>query len=92
MSVTSHDKAYVCIHVFNGSSPVRLVSRPDGDWCFLCGQEHDEVSSSYRVVGIDHLFDKDPSLIELQDLPTNWEAERTDPGEFWLRTQCHFDA
>lgn len=91
MTIDPHHKAYVCIHVFEGSSPVKLVSRPDGDWCFLCGEEHDEDASSYRVVGIGHTFDKDPSLTELQDLPEDWEAERENLGAKWLRTRCDYD-
>jgi len=91
MKINTHHKAYVCIHVFEDLSIVRLVSRPDGDWCFLCGEEHDENASSYKVVGIGHIFDKDPSLIELQDLPDNWEAERADLKSNWLRTRCDYD-
>ena len=87
----SHLKAYVCTHVFDGSRPVTLVSRPDGDWCFLCGGEHDDEASSYRVVGIGHLFDSDPSLEEISDLPPDWEAERDGPDGRWLRTPCEPD-
>lgn len=68
-----------------------LVSRPEGDWCFLCGKEHDDDASSYRVVGIGHLFDQDPSLKELKELPEDWEAERENPGSKWKRTRCDYD-
>lgn len=89
MMINSHHKAYVCIHVFNDKSPIKLVSRPKGDWCFLCGEEHDEVASSYRVVGIGHMFQKDPSLHELQDLPEDWEAERENIGKKWIWARCN---
>lgn len=82
-----HLKAYVCSHVFDGSAPVLLVSRPEGDWCFLCGAEHEASSSSYRVIGIGHLFERDSTLREIQDLPADWEAERRRPGDPWSRTQ-----
>jgi hypothetical protein len=79
-------KAYVCVHVFDGSSPVLLVSRPDGDWCLLCGGVHGDDASEYRVVGIGHMVEQDPSLREILDLEREQEAERARPGEPWLRT------
>jgi len=88
MKLDPSQKVYVCTHVFDGSQPVTLVSRPDGDWCFLCGGEHEDDASSYRVVGIGHLFDTDPTIQNLSDLEPNWEAERKRPGQTWLRTRC----
>lgn len=84
--IISHQKAYVCIHVYNGSDPVLLVSRPEGDWCFLCGAPHQNSASEYRVVGIGHIFEKDPTLLEIIDLQNDWEAERTAVGGSWIRT------
>lgn len=85
-TTNEHCKAYVCTHVFDGSRPVLLVSRPDGDWCFLCGDEHLESASAYKVVGIGHLFQRDPSLEPLADLSPEWEAEREAMGADWIRT------
>lgn len=79
-------KAYVCTHVFDNIAPVLLVSRPEGDWCFLCGAIHDDNGSAYRVVGIGHLFEGDKSLSKLRDLPADWEAERVSLESPWLRT------
>jgi hypothetical protein len=81
----SHERAYVCIHVFQGSAPALLVSRPEGDWCFLCGEMHPDDESSYRVVGIGHVLERDPSLDALADLPADWEAERKALGGKWKR-------
>jgi hypothetical protein len=81
----SHHKAYVCNHVFDRSRPVLLVSRPDEDWCFLCGDNHSNDPSAYRVVGIGHVLDQDPSLMQVSDLPPNREAERKNVGEGWVR-------
>jgi hypothetical protein len=58
-------RAYVCIHVFDGTAPVTLVTRLEGEWCFLCGQVHDNRAESYRVIGIGHLIDNDQSLSAL---------------------------
>lgn len=77
--------AYVCSHVFDGSRPILLVSRAGGDWQCLCGGEHgaEEIP---KVVGLNHLFERDPSLADLRDLPDNWEAERTSPDQSWIKT------
>ena len=83
---TSHQKAYVCIHVFEGSRPVLLVSRRDGDWCFLCGDGHEDVADNYRVIGASHLFARDPTLAEVADLPPDFEAERATAGGPWRRS------
>lgn len=87
-----HQKSYVCIHVFADSRPVLLVSRPEGDWCFLCGGEHPEDASAYRVVGIGHVFEKDPTLKSLEDLAPDWEAEREEVGKPWIRTRDEYDS
>lgn len=84
-----HQKAYVCTHVFEGSKPILLVSRPDGDWCFLCGEEHEDSASAYEVVGIGHVVELDASIRELCDLPANWDAERESPGHPWACTPFH---
>jgi hypothetical protein len=84
--VDPRTKGYVCTHVFNGERPVLLVTRPDGDWCLLCGDEHPQDGSAYRVVGIGHLIDADPSLSEVLDLATDEEAEREAVGRDWTRS------
>jgi hypothetical protein len=84
----THHKAYVCNHVFEHSRPILLVSRADGDWCFLCGEEHPQDASAYKVVGIGHALESDSSLQELHDLPAEWEAERKGTGQDWVRAPC----
>jgi len=76
--------AFVCSHVFEKGSSVLFVSRADGDWQLLCGGAHEE-GEVPRVVGINHLLDDDPSLREILDLPTDWEAERPAHGKAWKR-------
>ena len=76
--------SFVCSHVFEKVSPVLLVSRAEGDWQLLCGSmhAHGEVP---RVVGLNHLLGDDPSLNEILDLPSDWEAERAVKGGVWQR-------
>jgi hypothetical protein len=75
---------FVCSHVFANTSPVLLVARENGDWMHLCGQLH-QGDEEYRVVGVEHLFDRDPSLREVMDLADNTEAERAAVGMPWVR-------
>ena len=86
-TIPSRDqKTYVCIHVFKKERPTLLVTRADGDWCFLCGQEDEDVANSYRVVGLGHLIDADPTLSEILNLEPEQEAERQSVGANWIRT------
>jgi hypothetical protein len=84
-AVHPHHKAYVCTHVFEDTRPVLLVDRADGDWCFLCGDLHQDEPSSIRVVGAGHILERDPTLQPILDLPANWEAEREHVGAPWIR-------
>jgi hypothetical protein len=78
--------AFVCRHVFEGSRPIRLVAHEDGDWQFLCGEEH-EPGEGPRVVGLNHLVERDPSLVDVLELQEGWEAERPAVGGPWVRRQ-----
>jgi hypothetical protein len=81
-------KSYVCIHVFDNVKPVLLVAREGGSWCFVCGGEHADNASEYRVVGMGHLLDSDPALDALLDLAPEWEAERANVHSPWIRSKC----
>lgn len=80
-----HLKSYVCVHVFDGARPVLYVTRPDGDWCFLCGEDHPEAASQFRVVGMGHVLKQDATLAAVMDLGVDEEAERTTVGAEWTR-------
>ena len=84
--IPSNLKSYVCIEVFNGERPVLLVSREDGDWCFLCGDGHPDDAAFYRVVGIGRPIGDDPTLVEVLDLGSDEEAERVEVGAAWTRS------
>jgi hypothetical protein len=84
-----HQKSYVCIEVFENVKPVLLVSRMDGDWCFLCGDDHPDDPAYYRVVGMWHVLSQHPDLKALLDLLPNDEAERVKVGEPWIRTNLN---
>ena len=78
-------KSYVCVHVFLHERGTRLVVHDsDGDWAFACGHE-DHSERDWRVVGVGHLTDEDPSLHDCADLPVGYEAERIERGAVWAR-------
>jgi hypothetical protein len=76
--------AFVCSHVFGASKPILMVSREDGDWQFLCGGQHPALETP-RVVGLNHLLERDETLAGVLDLPENYTAERKSPLEDWVR-------
>ena len=80
-------KCYVCIEVFAEGHPALYVTRPDGDWCFLCGGDHPDDASAYRVVGIGHVISADATLNEVLDLDSDEEAERSSAGADWCRSE-----
>ncbi len=83
-----HTKTYVCTHVFDAQRPVLYVTRPDGDWCFLCGgDDHPDDAAAFRVVGLGHVVERDPSLGEILDLAPNEEAERATLSATWVRSR-----
>lgn len=86
MPPRSDRRAYVCLHVFENTHPIKLVARDEDGWCFLCGDMHPDTAESYRVVGAGHLFDRDKSLKEIENLEKNWEAEREEVGGRWIIT------
>lgn len=76
--------AFVCSHVFDMTRPILLVAHEGGDWQFLCGDVH-RPGEKPRVVGLEHLTERDEQLSEVLDLPEGWEAERTGPAQPWVR-------
>ena len=45
------------------------------------------IESGGVLVCFHHPIDSDPTLKELADLPVGWYAERTKPGEPWIRAE-----
>jgi hypothetical protein len=86
-SPSSHEPVYVCLHVFDRTRPVLLVSRTDGDWQFLCGLDHDTAEVP-RVIGLSHVVEHDSTLVDILDLPADWEAERESLVAPWICSPC----
>jgi hypothetical protein len=68
-----HAQAFLSKAVHNGVEPITFVSHDadDGAWQFL----GDSMSDTGGVlVCLHHPIDRDPSLVELSDLPLGWYA------------------
>jgi hypothetical protein len=60
--------------VIDGTAPVRHVVREaDGVWQLLCGTVEAEDPQVYHLF---HAFDRDPSLVDVADLPAGTRADR----------------
>ena len=75
-------RAIICSHVYRSERPVNLVVLAGGEWMLLCGEEHGD-DEKYEVAGINHLYERDPSLLEVSGLVNNESAERDHPGAKW---------
>ncbi len=80
-----HTQAFLSKPVHAGLEAVTYVSHDveDGAWQFL----GDSMTGGDKPVVscLHHPIDKDPALNELADLPRGWWAERSKPGEPWVR-------
>ena len=81
-----------CGHVFRRERDVKLVLHHKEDWQFMCdGTDHSGPVPDGNFVIIGVLLNFDPSLDELADLPSGWEAERRDSCSPWIRTRSGAD-
>ena len=82
---------FICSHIFRNERPVCFVCLVDNQWQMLCGQPDDftgdDPSKNCRLVGLNHLLDRDPTLLEILDLPVDWQAERKQAGDPWKRSR-----
>lgn len=77
---------FTCVHVLEESQPVLHVCHDaDGDWQFLCGLNHADLPADQgRLVCLDHLLSRDPTLAPLTGkLCRNWSAWRDSPDADW---------
>lgn len=71
--------------ILEGKAPVLRVTHDadDGGWQFL---PNTAVSpEDARVVGLEHMCGRDPTLFDVADLPEGWVAWRDRPGATWHR-------
>ena len=74
--------------VLDEGYPILLVTHDedDGVWQFLCGTTNDPEDG--RVVGLDCIYNLDPTVAQLSDLPLGWRAWRETANAAWQREEC----
>lgn len=83
-------RVFVCKHVFDHSRPILLIANMAGDLCFLCGGPHADDPEEYEAVGINHVYQADPSVEKVSKaLDINFEAERRSGDGEWFVKESH---
>lgn len=76
----------VCEDVLCDTKPIFFVCHEiDGGWQFLCGSLHQ--GETPKLIGIEHLLERDASLRDTLKLPLGWDAERADTSSAWQSTE-----
>jgi hypothetical protein len=66
-------------------APILLVTHDEdgGDWQFLCGTTN--APADGRIVCLADMVARDPTLLDVADLPLGWRADRERVGGEWTR-------
>ena len=74
--------------VMEGKTRIVLVTHDedDGMWQFLDGRDNPAPADAVLVC-LRHVFQLDPSVGELADLPYGWQAWREAPDQPWQREE-----
>ena len=72
-----------------GGAIVRVGHNSAGHWMFLDG--YIEEGEEPEIVCLSHVFEHDPTIAEVADLPAGWIAERDGPGLPWRRSRLDPD-
>lgn len=72
--------------ITDGKTRILLVTHDedDGMWQFLDGRDSPDPSDG-TLVCLKHIYELDPSVGELADLPCGWLAWRGSPDQPWQR-------
>ena len=72
--------------ILDGSEPILLVSHDEDDhgWQFI--GISDACVEDGRLACLEHIVARDPSVLEVADLPPGWQATRRAPGCSWKRS------
>jgi len=75
---------FTCVHVMEEDADICYVTHDedDGAWQFLCGQEHS--AEDARVVSLKSVFDKDPGIGDVSQLPLGYGVKRTNRRAPWM--------
>ncbi len=70
--------------VFEKAPILRVTHDVDGWWQFL-NPNFETIESNASLVSLEQITKRDPSILELADLPTGWCAWRARVGVKWVR-------
>jgi len=77
--------AFVHAAIFKSKEPIiHVVHEKDGDWQFLDGISTN-ANRNAMIVALSEVVKRDPSVLELADLPRGWSATRKELGSPWQR-------
>jgi hypothetical protein len=71
--------------VLDGSPILRVYHDYDGGWQFHGSADHPTTTDVGRLVSLGSMIGRDPSLVQLHDLPFGWRATRESIEGPWLR-------
>ena len=75
--------------VLDGSPILRVYHDYDGDWQFHGSNDHPATDSVCKLVCLGDIIKLDASIIQLNDLPCGWQAERQQKSSSWRRSKNH---
>jgi hypothetical protein len=71
--------------VLDGSPILRVYHDYDGGWQFHGAPDHPSTTAVARVVSLGSMIGRDPSLVQVHDLPCGWRATRKAVDAPWVR-------
>lgn len=75
---------YSTTYVMKEGSTITLVSHDlDGDWQFISAEPVQDISKVALLVALDEVIKKDSSILDVSDLPSGYQAIRTNKFEKW---------
>lgn len=76
---------FTTTHIMRGGEPIAHIFHDEDDhgWQFHWAGEKDV--SDAMVVALEEIYFKDPTIVEVADLPPGWKASRSGVGQPWVR-------
>lgn len=72
--------------VLEGLPVLRVIHADDGEWQFLCDTTYE--INDLKIVALEALTKRDPTLNELFQLPYGWQAQRVVQAADWQTEEC----
>ena len=79
---SSKKAVFTCLHIIEHNSPILYVKHDnDGDWQFLCGDNH--TTEDARVIALQEIINIDPSVSKVPNLKCGQTAVRESKESEW---------